>query len=564
MKSPYLIILFLFLFSSLASRAGCTQKSLHINPCFGGSSSGGNDWAGGNDFETLPVWGDRIEPVEIREGGGGPNLGHLGSIGSNYGDRGEPGAPPIVSAPEENETREEERPKKRNCVLFDGITHRGQIIGVSTKSCSNVTSSSQTVTFAVETYSEATQRVATKVTLETIQEMAPQYSGMGELTQDINATLTEVSEAAINDFINQTMAQISINLEHASIEIDSKFQSRLKDYLFDEINYEVQEYGGGPSLFISNQNNHSQDYIQDELRQFASPNGLFRERVKNLDLRLENLRPTEGPQIKAKELARSTLKIADEEHYLGNTEVAHTALDIATDLADFAAGFIPGLSVAKDAFELFVGMNPVTGESLNSTQRFFAGLGILTLGTSNWFKNSHKIINRILKTNSEIINNSTTKKIASLIKDFSESFRNTIFDSRSLSSIKDIVANEVGALSIDHSFFKSLSQLNYPNLWTLGKHRNSMQNALSHYNKHGKEFPNINNAVEYVEEAHKFIKDPPLGTFSKVRSNGDTIFYNPQIETFAVKAQDGAPKTMFKPDPSRHGYLTNMDYYNAQ
>ena len=26
----------------------------------------------------------------------------------------------------------------------------------------------------------------------------------------------------------------------------------------------------------------------------------------------------------------------------------------------------------------------------------------------------------------------------------------------------------------------------------------------------------------------------------------------------------GVPRTMFKPDPKRHGYKTNMDYFNAQ
>ena len=31
-----------------------------------------------------------------------------------------------------------------------------------------------------------------------------------------------------------------------------------------------------------------------------------------------------------------------------------------------------------------------------------------------------------------------------------------------------------------------------------------------------------------------------------------------------VRAADGAPRTLFKPDPSEHGFPTNLDYFNAQ
>ncbi|EKJ55723.1 hypothetical protein [Escherichia coli] len=49
-----------------------------------------------------------------------------------------------------------------------------------------------------------------------------------------------------------------------------------------------------------------------------------------------------------------------------------------------------------------------------------------------------------------------------------------------------------------------------------------------------------------------------------VRKNGDTIYYNPSSNIFAVKNTDGVPKTMFKPNPEEHGYKTNLDYFNAQ
>jgi len=101
-------------------------------------------------------------------------------------------------------------------------------------------------------------------------------------------------------------------------------------------------------------------------------------------------------------------------------------------------------------------------------------------------------------------------------------------------------------------------------IWTPGRYRDVVKNAFEHFKKHGKEFPELLNAKQYVESAHSFINSPPPGTLIKVRANGDTILYNPSTNILAVKDKDCTPKTMFKPDPSEHGYPTNLDYFNAQ
>jgi filamentous hemagglutinin len=67
-----------------------------------------------------------------------------------------------------------------------------------------------------------------------------------------------------------------------------------------------------------------------------------------------------------------------------------------------------------------------------------------------------------------------------------------------------------------------------------------------------------------VKQARSFIKFPPEGTLYKLRANGDKIVYNQQTNFFAVGTQAEVPKTMFKPDPIKHGYPTNLDYFNAQ
>lgn len=59
--------------------------------------------------------------------------------------------------------------------------------------------------------------------------------------------------------------------------------------------------------------------------------------------------------------------------------------------------------------------------------------------------------------------------------------------------------------------------------------------------------------------AQRFVNQPSQGVLSKVRANGDTVLYDPASNTFGVRAANGAPRTMFRPDPARHGYPTNLD-----
>ncbi|MBM3074409.1 VENN motif pre-toxin domain-containing protein, partial [Lelliottia sp. RWM.1] len=101
-------------------------------------------------------------------------------------------------------------------------------------------------------------------------------------------------------------------------------------------------------------------------------------------------------------------------------------------------------------------------------------------------------------------------------------------------------------------------------IWTETKKAEPVGNDYGHWTKHGKEFPEYQNAKQYVDASHNFVTNPPAGTLTTTRKNGDTIYYNPSSNTFAVKNSDGVPKTMFRPDPADHGYPTNLDYFNAQ
>lgn len=102
-------------------------------------------------------------------------------------------------------------------------------------------------------------------------------------------------------------------------------------------------------------------------------------------------------------------------------------------------------------------------------------------------------------------------------------------------------------------------------LWTSPKNETSAQNALRQFGDHGAEFPDIANATEYVAKAQDFLRTPPGGTLTRVRpNNGDVVRYHPGSNTFGVMNANGAPRSLFRPDPAEHGYASNPDYFYAQ
>ncbi|WP_242650059.1 VENN motif pre-toxin domain-containing protein, partial [Rodentibacter trehalosifermentans] len=90
--------------------------------------------------------------------------------------------------------------------------------------------------------------------------------------------------------------------------------------------------------------------------------------------------------------------------------------------------------------------------------------------------------------------------------------------------------------------------INDKNIWSETKKFSSQENALSHWEKHKNEFPELKNSDDYLNYVHDFIKNPPEGTLIKERTNGDKLFYYPEKNTFISINKDGVPKTMFKPE----------------
>lgn len=84
-------------------------------------------------------------------------------------------------------------------------------------------------------------------------------------------------------------------------------------------------------------------------------------------------------------------------------------------------------------------------------------------------------------------------------------------------------------------------------LWSATSRYSSEDNAARAFRNHGEEF-GADNVDAYVDTAHAFLKNPPEDVLTLTRENGDTLYYAPGDNIFAVAREDGAPRTLFKPE----------------
>ena len=83
--------------------------------------------------------------------------------------------------------------------------------------------------------------------------------------------------------------------------------------------------------------------------------------------------------------------------------------------------------------------------------------------------------------------------------------------------------------------------------WAANRTRTAEENAQRSFERNGEVF-GAKTADDYVAKVHAFVSDPPKGTQTLKRANGDLLIYDPKDNVFAVVSREGAPRTMFKPD----------------
>lgn len=92
-----------------------------------------------------------------------------------------------------------------------------------------------------------------------------------------------------------------------------------------------------------------------------------------------------------------------------------------------------------------------------------------------------------------------------------------------------------------------VKQIDGKPMWSASRRYSAQANAERAFARNGEAF-GAANVDQFVRKAHAFVEDPPRGTLTLARANGDTLFYDPKGNVFAIATKDGAPRTMFKPD----------------
>ena len=84
-------------------------------------------------------------------------------------------------------------------------------------------------------------------------------------------------------------------------------------------------------------------------------------------------------------------------------------------------------------------------------------------------------------------------------------------------------------------------------MWAPSRRFSAQEGAEKQFERDGATF-DAKTLDQFVKKAHAFVGHPPKGTLTLTRKNGDTLFYDPKGNVFAVASKDGAPRAMFKPD----------------
>jgi pyocin large subunit-like protein len=84
-------------------------------------------------------------------------------------------------------------------------------------------------------------------------------------------------------------------------------------------------------------------------------------------------------------------------------------------------------------------------------------------------------------------------------------------------------------------------------MWAPSRRFSAQEGAEKQFERDGATF-DAKTLDQFVKKAHAFVGHPPKGTLTLTRKNGDTLFYDPKGNVFAVASKEGAPRAMFKPD----------------
>jgi LysM repeat protein len=263
-------------------------------------------------------------------------------------------------------------------------------------------------------------------------------------------------------------------------------------------------------------------------------------------------------------LGKNTSKIA-REYYQTAKEIYNFTAGFADGAYLTTANFVNGsMSLLKSSFYAF--NNPEkTIEKVWNTISSLNPEAIARSIQHGITKNYEKLVNGTARERGEVVGAIATDILlastgASYLSNFSKFAsgvgKGIVNRVHHLSEIGKFVSNDIGAIGKLNELVESMNRSKNSKLWSSSKYKTASENAYRHYKSHGKDF-GVSNAVEYVDRAHQFRKNPPAGVLSKTKENGNIIMYDQGTNTFASFSSEGVPRTMFKPK-------AGLEYFKRQ
>ncbi len=83
-------------------------------------------------------------------------------------------------------------------------------------------------------------------------------------------------------------------------------------------------------------------------------------------------------------------------------------------------------------------------------------------------------------------------------------------------------------------------------MWSENRSHTAQENAEYHFERAGNDI-GAKTLDDFLTKVHRFCDQPPAGTQTLTRANGDRLLFDPKSDIFAVVTRDGAPRTVFKP-----------------
>ena len=128
------------------------------------------------------------------------------------------------------------------------------------------------------------------------------------------------------------------------------------------------------------------------------------------------------------DISGNLLSEGRKDFYTGDLDEGEHWTEVAKEVIDLGLGFIPVVSTGKDLVEAITGFNFITGKKLETSERAFSALSVLSLGSGSLAKNGIKIFDKLSTSlidvnkiaSSEVLGKNIIQKEASLFRKFGD------------------------------------------------------------------------------------------------------------------------------------------------